>query len=150
MGQARVREAKGTFFGQAGYVPQGRCEICGGPVMGCEEDDGCRATRLCKRHYWLMVEICEPSDAGNTLPSKIFGSPSASESEKIVGWFTRWSAENPKGPPPLNCICRSVHWLLKSISLFSVEYLPCRNSRQRQHDSRVGHFRVGPSFLRLA
>ncbi len=107
MGQARVRKANGTFFGQAGYEPRtGRCEICGGPVMGCEEDDGCRATRLCKRHYWLMVEICEPTDVGNArLPSKMFGPPLASELEKIREWFARWSAESPEltsGHLPLN------------------------------------------------
>ena len=92
---------------QAGQA--GRCEICGQAVMGCEEDDGCRATRLCKRHYWLMVEICDPSGLGNVgearliLPSKMFGAPSASETEKIRGWFARWSGEGPEsGHAPLN------------------------------------------------
>lgn len=71
-----------------------RCEIagCGCLVMGCEMDDGCPATRLCPRHYFLMSEICKPENlrALYLRPSNVFGEPSERERVELILWHARY------------------------------------------------------------
>ena len=33
-----------------------RCVECGLPVMGCPEEDGCSANRLCAAHYFAKAD----------------------------------------------------------------------------------------------